>query len=87
MADKIKLDLSEEPEDRVMPFGKYKGVPLGKVPDSYLRWAIDEFDDEGYDDLVEAMERVLMGRVEEIFDEDDYPVLGNAGEKGERYYG
>ncbi len=36
-----------------MPFGKYKGQPLGEVPDSYWRWFTgQDFCDE-YPDLVE----------------------------------
>ena len=27
-----------------MPFGKYKGRPLNRVPDDYLTWCLDECD-------------------------------------------
>lgn len=30
-----------------MPFGKYKGKCLRDIPDSYLKWAIQNIDDIG----------------------------------------
>lgn len=39
-------EASREPmEIAVMPFGKHKGMPFGKVPRGWLRWAIDNMKD------------------------------------------
>lgn len=29
-------------DDSLMPFGKYKGTPMGKVPAEYLDWLIGQ---------------------------------------------
>lgn len=29
-------------DNSLMPFGKYKGTPIGKVPASYLDWLIGQ---------------------------------------------
>ena len=31
-----------EMDDHLMPFGKYKGTPMGEVPASYLLWLWEE---------------------------------------------
>ena len=36
------LELLENNETNVMPFGKHKGKPLSKVPPSYLAWLKSE---------------------------------------------
>ena len=30
---------------RLMPFGKYKGKPISSVPDDYLNWCMENFDE------------------------------------------
>jgi hypothetical protein len=61
---------SEEPEERVMSFGKYKGERLGDLPNRYLIWCLENFDDDlEKQSLIEDMQRVLDGRYDYIEDE------------------
>ena len=30
----------------VMPYGKFKGKPMHKIPSGYLKWIAENFDDE-----------------------------------------
>ena len=40
-------------DDTKMPFGKHKGERLGDVPDSYLRWFLNQDWCNDWPDLVE----------------------------------
>jgi len=40
-------------DDSIMPFGKWKGTKLGKVPDSYWRWFLDQDWCNEWPDLVD----------------------------------
>lgn len=33
--------IARDPADFIMPFGKYKGVPLSEIEPGYLEWASD----------------------------------------------
>jgi hypothetical protein len=46
--------------DDLMPFGKYKGRPLGKIPKGYWRWLHKNVDLRGR--LLEVCASVLAGR-------------------------
>lgn len=46
-----------------MPFGKYAGVPIGDVPESYLRWALEKLDRMDAT-LRASIERVLARKAE-----------------------
>lgn len=46
---------------RIMTFGKHKGLPIGKVPLSYIKWYTGTPDQDPY--LVEAFRRAYPGRV------------------------
>ena len=41
----------------LFPFGKNKGIPMEKVPASYLDWMIDQPWSSKYPDVVEYVER------------------------------
>lgn len=46
---------------RVMPFGKYRGLPIKDIPPDYCHWLLNN----GYDledDLVEGIKQALHGR-------------------------
>lgn len=44
-------------EDMAMPFGKHKGELVADIPDSYLRWLLDqEWVENDYPDLHEQLE-------------------------------
>lgn len=69
MSDKDLLEMAENQEakrvftDRTpMPFGKYKGTPLGNVPARYLLWLYDESSKDAFPALrkyLEANKRAL----------------------------
>ena len=42
----------------LMPFGKHKGVPMGSVPKSYLKWLLDQ---EGFADKNPPMAKYIRG--------------------------
>ena len=42
---------------RVVPFGKYRGTEIDKIPHDYLRWFVDTID--GWDGLKNAMKNIL----------------------------
>jgi len=47
----------------VIPFGKFKGYSLAEVPNSYLRWCLEQdWFEEKYEDLVEPFEDELAWR-------------------------
>jgi hypothetical protein len=49
----------EWPGSIVMPFGKYRGIALARIPPDYLRWCIDNFDENERTELVAAMAVLL----------------------------
>ena len=59
-----KVEEEQDPvlsyENRVLPFGKYKGWDIGRVPISYINWLSmqDWFEDE-YPYLYETAENIL----------------------------
>lgn len=65
----IKLDFRVEPEDEIMPFGKHEGEHLGDLPNTYIEWCLQNFDDEERADLLESLQKVLDGRASYIRDE------------------
>lgn len=80
MSDKDLIEMAENQEaNRVftdktpMPFGKYKGIPLGNVPASYLLWLYDESSKDAFPTLrkyLEANKRALELEADE--EEDRY---------------
>ena len=40
-------------DDDRMPFGKWKGIRLGEVPDSYWRWFLQQYWSSEYPELLE----------------------------------
>jgi hypothetical protein len=57
------------PEDRLIPFGYNKGIPLGKVSDKELRslreWCAEKDDEAGtrrFDDLIAVIDEVVENR-------------------------
>jgi len=64
MTDKDLLEMAENrTAERVfndktpMPFGKYKGTPLGNVPASYLLWLYDESSKDAFPALRTYLEK------------------------------
>lgn len=46
-------------DESPMPFGKYKGRPLGEVPDSYWNWFLGQDFCDQYPDLVEYANLIM----------------------------
>jgi len=46
------------PSDK-MPFGKYKGTPINKLPASYLKWMVKEMMGGEFDEYAKAALQVL----------------------------
>lgn len=66
--DKIILDFTEEPEDMIIPFGKHQGSKLGDLPNTYIEWCLENFD-KSREELLDALQKVLIGRDFYIEDE------------------
>lgn len=45
-----------------MPFGKYVNKDMEDIPSSYLRWLIDDLDEQKNADLIEAADEELAFR-------------------------
>uniref|UniRef100_A0A6M3LCY2 Putative quorum-sensing-regulated virulence factor n=1 Tax=viral metagenome TaxID=1070528 RepID=A0A6M3LCY2_9ZZZZ len=56
--------MSNEWADYEMPWGKHQGECVGQVPSSYLRWILNEVDEDKWPKLVEAADRELSWRDE-----------------------
>jgi len=49
--------------EKRLTFGKYRGQQLGDVPESYLRWCLDqEWFEKQYPDMVDPFESELRFR-------------------------
>jgi hypothetical protein len=48
----------------IFPFGRYKGVDIEDIPDSYLKWSIDVLDEKKYNNknIISECERELAYR-------------------------
>jgi hypothetical protein len=56
---------------RRMPFGKYKGEPLGEIPSGYLNWAL-----QNCRNLDPWLRVAIRRELERRLDEDDAPARG-----------
>ena len=45
-----------------IPFGKYKGRTLDEIPSDYLRWVLNDIDENQYPGLFEEIEEELAIR-------------------------
>ena len=62
-ARSVRHDKSAKPENWpgsiIMPFGKHAGKSLATIPPDYLRWCLENFEEERRGDLIKAIAVLL----------------------------